>query len=39
MITLGSILTAFESSSWGSIEILLEPKIEPPSANLAYQNP
>jgi len=39
MIIFGSILTAFESSSWGSIEIWLEPKIEPPSANLACPNP
>jgi hypothetical protein len=40
MIISGSVLTTFESSSnfggnWGSIENWLEPKIEPPSGNLA----
>jgi len=39
MIVFRLILTTFESSSiggsWGSIKIWLEPKIEPPSENLA----
>jgi hypothetical protein len=44
MIIFGSILTTFESSSifggsWGSIENWLEPKIAPPSGNLAFPNP
>jgi hypothetical protein len=43
MIIFGSILTTFELSSiflgsWGSIENWLEPKIKPPSGNLAYPN-
>ncbi len=43
MIIFGSILTTFESSSIfggrrGSIENWLEPKIKPPSGNLACQN-
>ncbi len=41
MIIFGLILTTFELSSifggnWGSIENGLEPKAEPPLANLAY---
>jgi hypothetical protein len=40
MIIFGSILTTFELSSifggsWGSIENMLGPNIEPPSGNLA----
>jgi len=43
MIIFGSTLTTFELSSiffgsWGSIENWLEPKIKPPSGNLAYPN-
>jgi len=44
MIIYGSNLTTFKSrrifgGSWGSIENGLEPKTEPPSGNLACQNP
>ncbi len=44
MIIFGSILTTFDLSSifggsWGSIVNWLEPKIEPPSENLACPNP
>jgi len=44
MIIFESILTFFKSSfilrgSWGNCENWLEPKIEPPSANLACPNP
>jgi len=44
MIILRSILTTFESSSifegsWGSFENWLEPKIKPPSGNVACSNP
>jgi len=43
MISFGSILTTFESSSifvgsWGSFENWLEPKTEPPTGNLAFPN-
>jgi len=43
MIIFGSILTTFELrsifwGSWGSIENLLEPKIEPPLENLVCRN-
>jgi len=43
MIIFGSILTTFESSSIfggssGSVENWLEPKIKPPSGNLACLN-
>ncbi len=44
MIIFGSLLTTFESiiifgGSWCSIENWLDPKIEPPSGNLACPNP
>jgi len=43
MIIFESILTTFELSiifggRWGSIENWLEPKIEPPSGNIACPN-
>jgi len=43
MTIFGSILTIFESSSfgegWGSIENWFDPKTKPPSGNLACPNP